>query len=48
MSCDDVGGGDGATRKPHVPTDDIDPKLYKALEKMRKLDEKLANVTKVS
>lgn len=48
MSGDDVGGSDGGTRKPHVPTDDIDPKLYKALEKMRKLDEKLANVTKVS
>jgi hypothetical protein len=42
---DDGGGG---TRKPHAPTDDVDPKLYKALEKMRKLDEKLANVAKVS
>ena len=44
----DKGEGSGAPRKPHPPTDDIDPKLYKALEKMRKLDEKLANVTKVS
>ena len=47
----DKGGGSdggGAQRKSHPPTDDIDPKLYKALEKMRKLDEKLANVTKVS
>ena len=46
----DKGGGSdggGAPRKPHPPTDDIDPKLYKALEKMRKLDEKLANVSKV-
>lgn len=40
--------GGGGPHKPRVPTDDIDPKLYKALEKMRKLDEKLANVTKVS
>ena len=47
----DKGGGSdggGGPRNPHPATDDIDPKLYKALEKMRKLDEKLANVTKVS
>ena len=39
-------GGSGP-HKPRVHTDDTNPKLYKALEKMRKLDEKLTNVTKV-
>ena len=38
-----IGGGDERT----LPTSDINPKLYKALEKMRKLDERLANITKV-
>lgn len=47
-SSGDRGGGGSDPHKPHVSTDDIDPKLHKALEKMRKLDEKLANVTKVS
>lgn len=30
------------------PGNNMDPKLYKALEKMRKLDERLANITKVN
>ena len=30
------------------PGNNMDPKLYKALEKMRKLDERLSNITKVS
>ena len=38
-------GGSGRGHK--LPTEDIDPKLYKALEKMKKLDERLANLTKV-
>ena len=30
-----------------MSVENMDPKLYKALEKMRKLDEKLANISKV-
>ena len=41
---DDVSDSGGI--KPHA--ENIDPKLYKALEKMRKLDKKLANLTKVN